>query len=168
MSQDAAEEIFEDVKYIQDKAANHNSWEPFCTSIDYNWTNDQPLNDDTNNKSKQTKRSSEHDLHKQPRMSYVQATKNPVSSSIIIPAQPLPPQQQGTAYHTSQNYEFDTLTQFQKQLSQLEAKQQEQLSKLEAKQQEPAQNQKSFEAKQELSNTCFKKFKLPTTTLIIK
>jgi hypothetical protein len=113
MSPDAAKEIFEDVNYIQEKAANHKFWEPFRTSIDYNWANDEP-NDDTNNKSKQIKLSRDHNLHKQPRMPYVQATKNHVSTSNT----PVQPRQQGTANHPSQHNEFDTMTQFQKQLAQ--------------------------------------------------
>jgi hypothetical protein len=147
MSTDAAEDIFEDFNDIQEKAANHKLWEPFRTSIDYNWANDEP-NDNMNKRSKQTKRSNDHEQQKQPRMSYVQATKNQEST----PNTPVQPRQQGTTNHPPQENEFDTMTQFQKLLEQSEAKQHERLSKLEVTQQEQAKNQKSFEDKQERSN----------------
>jgi hypothetical protein len=76
MSLEAAEEIFDNIEQIQNKAIHHIKWEPFLTPTDYNEAYDDPSNIKSENDRKHYKRSSDTDLQKAPKLSYAQSVTN--------------------------------------------------------------------------------------------
>jgi hypothetical protein len=76
MSFEAAEEIFENVEEIQDKAINHSQWEPFQTPAEYNEANDEPLQNKSEANRKHYKRSNESTSPNYTKKTYAQTVSN--------------------------------------------------------------------------------------------
>jgi hypothetical protein len=144
MSLEAAEEIFENVEDIKDKAINHSLWEPFCTPHYYKEAYDQPTATETTAERTISKRSSETEPHKYPKLSYAQVTNNKTKPSSKSSGQIEQNNSQSTHNARSQNLLSEEMKLVRQQLLELKNKQDEQENHQKSFQ--------SFQAKQEQSN----------------
>jgi hypothetical protein len=134
MTYQAAEEIFEDVESIQEKASSHTLWEPYTMPNHFEEAIDEKNDENSTLERKHNKRASEQSIHKYPKQSYANAVGT--NSTIKPPPQSSSPPEtrQSSIQHTINVKTKETLNSIQQHLLKLEAKQQEH----EAKQQQNA------------------------------
>jgi hypothetical protein len=140
MSIDAADEIFENLDQIENKAINHSKWVPFLTPNNYKEAEEHPMEKTVESARKQYKRSNNSEYSNPSKMSYARAANPTMKQPSSTSAQPEPNLSQRitnpNAHHTTEEMKLV----------------QAQLLELKTTQQELDKQQKMFEAKQEKSN----------------
>jgi hypothetical protein len=128
MSYAAAEEIFEDIELINQRATQHSFWEPYTTANFISESTEPATTPTTEAEKTSYKRRNDHDPVKYPKLSYINAVNNTKNFSSAPPTGPKPYPQKGNKVANFFNC-VETFKTFQDQLNKMEAKQLEQDAK---------------------------------------